>query len=111
MKLHVPLRIPATETMRSPAKLSRSARRIGMPPATAASIPRPAFFSRASAWSAAPSFARRSLFAVTTVFPGAERGADERVRGLVPADQLDDEVDVRGRRDRREVRRPADVAE
>ncbi len=37
MKFEVPLRIPETASTRSPAKLSRRARRIGMPPATAAS--------------------------------------------------------------------------
>ena len=84
MKLQVPFRIPATETTRSPAKLSRSARRIGIPPATAASMPRPTALARARAWSAAPSFARRSLFAVTTLFPAPSAARMSAFAGSSP---------------------------
>ena len=97
MKLHVPFRMPETAVTRSPVKLARSARRIGIPPATAASMPRPAPFSRASACRRGPVPGEKHLVRRHDALARAERGADEAVRRLDPAQELDDEVDAPGR--------------
>ena len=69
MKLVVPLMIPITRRIGSPRRLSRRARTIGMPPATAASNSRSTPASSAAAYSSVPTLASSSLFAVTTGLP------------------------------------------
>src|ERR1035438_2099826 len=84
MKLHVPFRMPETAVTRSPVKLARSARRIGIPPATAASMPRPAPFSRASACRWVPCRASSILFAVTTLLPAFSAARMRPFAGSIP---------------------------
>src|SRR4051812_33723221 len=69
MKLVVPLTIPITRVMCSPARDSRSGRRIGTPPATAASKSRSTPATSAAAYSSAPWLASSSLLPVTTGLP------------------------------------------
>ncbi len=77
MKLVVPLTMPSTRVMRSPASDSRSGRMMGMAPATAASNSRSTPALAAASNSSAPQAAISSLLAVTTGFP-ASRAANTR---------------------------------
>ena len=65
----VPLTIPITREMRSPASDSRSGRMIGMPPATAASKSRSTPLRSAASNSSAPCLASSSLLPVITGLP------------------------------------------
>ena len=65
----VPLTMPVTRRMRSPASDSRSGRMSGMPPATDASNSRSTPAVAATSNSSSPKFASSSLFAVTTGLP------------------------------------------
>ena len=90
----MPLTMPMTRRMRSPASDSRSGRMSGMPPATDASNSRstPAFSAASN--SSSPKLASSSLFAVTTGL-AAFSAARIRLRaGSTPPIDLDDDVDV-----------------
>src|SRR5581483_11409456 len=69
MKLVVPLTIPITRRIRSPASDSRSGRIRGIPPATDASKSRSTPAVSAASNSSLPTLASSSLFAVTTGLP------------------------------------------
>ena len=90
----VPLMMPSTRRIGSPWRLSRRARMIGMPPATAASNSRSDPAASAAAYSSAPTLASSSLFAVTTGLPAASAVEDQLAGRFDAADHLDDEVDV-----------------
>ena len=95
MKFVVPLTMPITRRMRSPASDSRSGRMSGIPPATDASNSRstPAFSAASnSSW---PKLASSSLFAVTTGLHAFSAAEHQAARRLDAADHLDDHVDVR----------------
>ena len=84
MKLVVPLTMPMTRLMRSPASDSRSGRMRGMAPHTAASNSRSTPDFTAASNSSAPWVASSSLLAVTTGLP-ASRAVRIRVRaGSMP---------------------------
>ena len=91
----VPLTMPITRSMRSPASDSRSGRMIGMPPATAASNSRSTPARSAAANSSAPWLASSSLLAGDDRLAGLEGGVEDQLAGrLDAADELDDHVDV-----------------
>ena len=96
----VPLTMPITRVMRSPTSDSRSGRMIGMPPATAASNSRstPAALGRLEQLGAV--VGEQLLVAGDHRLAGLERGEDEVAGRLDAADDLDDDVDARGRRRR-----------
>src|SRR5579862_3607270 len=84
MKLVVPLTIPVTRRIRSPASDSRRSRMSGIPPPTAASNNRSTPAVAAASNSSCPTLATSSLLAVTTGLP-ALRAARIRVRaGSIP---------------------------
>ncbi len=73
----VPLTIPMTRSICSPARVSDSGRMMGMPPPTAASNSSGTPVRSAAAISSGPRAAISSLLAVTTGFP-ASRAARTR---------------------------------
>ena len=76
--------MPSTRLIGSPWRLSRSARMIGMPPATAASNSRSRPAASAAAYSSAPTLASSSLFAVTTGLPLASASRISSRAGSMP---------------------------
>jgi hypothetical protein len=112
MKLQVPLRMPATDFTSSPTMASRSIFTAGVPPMTAASNSSGAPLASARAASSAPCSAIRALLAVTTGLPSLQRGLDGGLgRAVGAADQFDEDVDVRRRRQRHRIVEPSEVAE
>ena len=94
MKLVVPLTIPITREMSSPASDSRSGRRIGTPPATAASKRRstPARVGRRV--QLGPVVGEQLLVAGDHRLAALEGGEDQLAGRLDAADHLDHHVDV-----------------
>ncbi len=84
MKLVVPLMIPITRLIGSPRRLSRRARMIGMPPATAASKSRSTPASSLTANSSVPTLASSSLLAVTTGLPARSAAVISSRAGSIP---------------------------
>ena len=94
MKLVVPLTMPMTRLMRSPASDSRSGRMRGMAAHTAASNSRSTPDLTAASNSSAPWVASSSLLAVTTGLPASRAVRIRRAGGLDAAHDLDHQVDV-----------------
>ena len=86
--------MPITRVMCSPARLSRSGRMSGMPPATDASKSRSTPAAAAASNSSLPTLASSSLLPVTTGLPSLSASRIKRARRFDAADQLDDDVDV-----------------
>jgi hypothetical protein len=84
MKLQVPFRMPVTRVMRSPARPSRSAASMGMPPATEASKSSRTPRRSARASRSAPCAAMSCLFAVTTERPLSSARATHAPAGSSP---------------------------
>ena len=94
MKLVVPLTIPITRVIRSPASDSRSGRSSGIAPATAASKYRSAPDGPAAANRSAACSASSALFAVTTDLPARSALVSSARAGLDAADHLDHDVHI-----------------
>ncbi len=84
MKLVVPLMMPMMRRIGSPRRLSRKARTMGMPPATAASNSRSTPASSATANSSAPTLASSSLLPVTTGLPLRSAAVMSSRAGSIP---------------------------
>ena len=82
--MQVPFRIPCIRRRRSPATPSRSPRRIGIPPATAASNSRWRPCRPASRNNAGPLWAMTCLLAVTTDLPAASACSIQLRAGSCP---------------------------
>ena len=90
----VPLTMPTTRLIRSPASDCVSGRITGIAPATAASKYRSHGGVSAASASSPVSSASSALLAVTTDLPGVERRQQQRRGAVDAADHLDDDVDV-----------------
>ena len=103
MKFVVPLTIPITRRIRSPASDSRNGRMTGMAPATAASYRRSTPCAAAQSASSAPDAAKTRLVGGDDRLARPQGRLDQLMRGVKPADQLDHDVHVRANRQRRAV--------
>src|SRR6218665_117815 len=84
MELVVPLTTPRIRSTRSPARLSRSGRMIGMAPPTPASYESCAPTCSAAANSSGPCWASSALFPVTTSAPDAIAASTSERAGSIP---------------------------
>ena len=93
----MPLTMPMTRTICSPASDSRNGRMTGMAPATAASYRRSTPAAAATSASSAPATASSALLAVTTGLPLRRAASISSWAGWRPTDDLDDDIDVGAR--------------
>ena len=100
----MPLTIPMTRLMRSPASDSRSGRISGMPAATAASNSRSTPAALGGREQLGADVGEQLLVGGDDGLAVGERGEHELARGLDAADDLDDDVDVGVLDDRRRRR-------